>query len=292
MRLGKTEKTSMPDGILALRRRMIDLEQVLLIHKDRCCGCRDCEKICPVEAVSCSEPLLDGGTVSKGINVDVKADACIFCGQCAVICPTKAIDWKENDATVPSVVTGGILPALDEKIEIRDQECRTDCELACQLICPAKALQVKTGLEEGKEKVVAVLVDREHCFYCGKCRQVCPYGLISVKSARLGLISFSPGRCPPSCRACTEVCPTGAIYLEAGRVVLNEGACIYCQACSAVCRVPEALEVKRERIQGLPLRSQLWVDVQGKLVSPRARIRIIRENAASKRERAFRTRMD
>jgi len=292
MRLGKTEKTRPREGILALKRRMIDLEQVLLIHKDRCCGCRDCEKICPVEAVSCSGPLVDGGTVSKVVNVDVNADACIFCGQCALICPTKAIDWKENDATVPSVVTGGILPPIDEKIEIRDEGCRIDCELACQSICPAKVLQVKTSIEEGEQRILAVLVDREHCLYCGKCRQICPYGLISVKSARMGLIFFAPEHCPPSCRACTEVCPTGAMYLEGGRVILNEEVCIYCRACSAVCPAPEALEVKRERVQGLPLRSQLWLDMQGKLVSPLARIRIIRENAALKRERAFRTRMD
>ena len=171
-------------------------------------------------------------------------------------------------------------------------DARIDCELACQSICPAKALQVRTSIEEGKERVVAVLVDREHCFYCGKCRESCPYGLISVRSARLGLISFSPEHCPPSCRACTEVCPTGAMCLEGGRVVLNEAVCIYCRACSVVCPAPEALEVKRERVQGLPLRSQLWPDMQGKLVSPTARIRIIRENAALKRERAFRTRMD
>lgn len=292
MRLGKTEKILTRDGILTLRRRMIGLEQVLAVDHNRCCGCRDCEKICPHEAVSASEPVVGGGTVTKHVTVDLDPEKCTFCGQCYVICPTKAVSWRENEKTVPTVIAAGILPALDEDIEIRVEACRIDCELACQAQCPVEAIAVKIETGDGQSRIVEVAVNRDSCFYCGKCEPACPYELISVRRARSGLVYFAPEHCPPDCRACTEVCPTGAFNLESGRVELNEKICIYCRACSNVCPVDEALEVKRERIRVLPLRSQLWLELQGKLVSPAARIRLIREKAAFKRERAFRTRID
>ena len=292
MRLGKTKKLRFPDGSLSLQRRMLELEQALFIDLQRCCGCLDCKKICPTEAVSASDPVVEDGTVIKHITIDVNPETCIFCGQCAVICPTKAISWRENNETVPNVITGGILPALDESIEISVNECLIDCKLACQSICPVDALDVKSVSVDGEERIVDVLIDRDRCFYCKKCEPVCPYGLISVKSARTGIISFNSRHCPPHCRACTEVCPSGAIHLKDGRVEVDETICIYCLSCSIVCPEEKALEVKRERIQGLTLHSQLWVEMQGKLVSPGARIRLIGENTVKKRKRAFETRID
>lgn len=292
MRLGKTEKSQFADGSLSLQRRMIELEQTLFIDLQRCCGCLDCKKICPTEAVSASDPVVEEGTVMMHITIDVDPETCIFCGQCAMICPTKAISWRENEKTVPNVITGGILPSLDESIEISVKECLIDCKLACQSVCPVDALDVKSERVDDEERIVDVLIDRNRCFYCKKCEPACPYRLISVKSARMGLISFDPRHCPPHCRACTDVCPSGAIHLKDGRVEVDETICIYCLSCSIVCPEDKALEVKREKIQGLPLRSQLWVEMQGKLVSPEARIRLIRENATEKRKRAFRTRID
>jgi 4Fe-4S ferredoxin len=271
---------------------MIDLEQSLFIDLQRCCGCLDCKKICPTEAISSSEPLVEDGTVKRHVTLDVDTEACIFCGQCSVICPTKAISWRENETTVPHVITQGVIPFLDEDIHIRMEKCSIDCGLVCQTVCPVDAVKVKTEKKDGKERIAEVAVDRDRCFYCRKCEPACPYGLISVKSARMGLISFDPRHCPPNCRACTEVCPSGAIHWDDGLVQLDETICVYCLSCTIVCPVDEALEVKRERIQGLSLCSQLWAEMQGKLVSPDARVRLIRENAREKRERAYRTRID
>ena len=292
MRLGKTKKTKTVDGNLFLERRMIGLEQFLCIDRQKCCGCGDCEKVCPTEAVSSIAAVVENGTVRKRVAVDVDPKDCTFCGTCAVICPTKAIAWRENEQTVPNVITKEILPALDETIEVRVDRCRIECQLACESACPVNAVEIRTETIEDKERIIEVRVDREHCVYCGKCEPACPFDLISVRSARSGLVSFKPEHCPDSCRACTEVCPTGALHLQDAQVQLDEACCIYCRACTVVCPVEEALDVKRERIRGMPLSSQLWVELQGKLVSTAARIRLVRENAARKRERAFRTRID
>jgi len=294
MRLGKTEKTIRSDGKLVLRRRMIGLEQELILDRETCCGCRDCQIICPTESVTSNEPVVEGGRVKARIMMDLDPETCIFCGQCAVICPTKSIFWRENDRTVPTVVTGEILPPLDESIEVRVADCRIDCGLACQAACPVEAIKVKTEAqaESGDEKIVDVAVDLNRCFYCGGCGPVCPYGLIAVKKARQGLIIFSPEHCPPGCRACADVCPSGAFGIKEGLVSLDESFCIYCRACANVCPEAAALEVKRDIIRAQPLLSQLWLEMQGKLVSPAAKVRLVQEQAADKRARAFRTRID
>ncbi|MBI4773802.1 MAG: 4Fe-4S binding protein [Deltaproteobacteria bacterium] len=292
MRLGKTKKSKTVDGNLLLHRRMIGLEQELYLDRRKCCGCGDCENLCPAEAVSSTEPVVDNGTVRKRVIVDVDPEECTFCGACAVVCPAKAIAWRENERTVPNVITKAILPALDEAIEVRAEDCRIECGLACESSCPVDAIEVETETGEDKERIAEVRIDREQCLYCGKCEPACPFDLIAVRSARSGVVSFRPEHCLPSCRACTEVCPTGALYVQDDRVRLEEAHCIYCRACAVVCPATEALEVRRERIRGLPLSSELWADYQGKLVSAAARIRLIRENAARKRERAFRTRID
>ena len=129
MRLGKTRSTVTPDAEVILRRRMIGLEQSLMLDQERCCGCGDCEIVCPTEAVSITDPVVTDGRVLKKAVVDIDPAACTYCGECAVICPTKAISWRENEETVPTVITEGILPVLDEEIEIDQERCRTTVSL-------------------------------------------------------------------------------------------------------------------------------------------------------------------
>lgn len=294
MRLGKTQKTLTPEGGLILYRRMIGLEQQLCLDRESCCGCGDCQTICPTEAITSSESVVADGCLVQRAALDIDPEACIFCGQCVVICPTKSFQWRENQQTTPTVISKEILPSLAESIEVNVAGCRSDCGLVCGEACPVKAIKVKTspeGQAEGAE-ILDVEVDREHCLYCGQCRTACPNQVIQVKSARFGLVVFSPEHCPSGCQACSQVCPTQALHLEDGQVQLNDSHCIYCRACLQVCPVDEALEVKRERLQGRPLQSHLWMEMQGKLVSQAAKFRLIEQESADKRIRALHTRMD
>jgi 4Fe-4S ferredoxin len=294
VRLGKTEKAKRSDGKLVLRRRMIGLDQELVLDRETCCGCRDCQVICPTDSISSTKAVVKDGRAKALVSMDIDPETCIFCGLCAVICPTTSILWRENEATVPTVLTAEILPPLDENIAIEAKHCRIDCGLACRTACPVEAITVRTEpeAENGGEKIVDVTVDLIRCFYCGRCQPACPYGLIGVKKARQGMIVFSPEHCPPGCRACADVCPSGAFEVQEGVVTLDERFCLYCRACANVCPEAAALEVKRDFIRGRPLRSQLWIEMHGKLVSPATKVRLVQEQAAEKRARAFRTRID
>ncbi|MEJ2717310.1 MAG: 4Fe-4S dicluster domain-containing protein [Deltaproteobacteria bacterium] len=293
MRLGKTQSKVTPDAEVILSRRMIGLEQSLMLDRERCCGCGDCEMVCPTGAVSITEPVVAEGRVLKKAVVDIDPAACTYCGECVALCPTKALSWRENEETVPTVITEGIMPVLDEEIEIDSERCVIDCKLACRESCPLGAIEVTIEDDEsGEARITHVAVDREGCLYCRRCEPACPYGLIQVKKSRTGLVVFNREACPSGCMACTEVCPTRALYREGDEVRLNEDTCIYCRACTRVCPADDALEVRREMIRGRCPTSQLWADMLEKLVSPAARLRHIQETAAIKRARAYRTRID
>jgi len=294
MRLGKTTRRRTPENQIILERHMIGLIQVLALDLNRCVGCRDCQVLCPTKAISSSEPVVESGALQRPIRPDVDPGLCHFCGQCAVLCPTKALSWRENDQLVPELVSNGMLPLLEESIDIRIEKCNADCRLVCQTSCPVDALQVEIESDPDAPPgtITAVNVDRARCFYCHKCERACPYGAITVSSARDGIVLLSPADCPEGCQACTEICPSGALYLENGRVELAEALCIFCRACQNVCPVDRALEIKRERIRHSPVRSQLWVEIQAKLVSESAKLRLLEETAMRKRDRAYRTRID
>jgi 4Fe-4S ferredoxin len=293
MRLGKTRATVTPDAEVILRRRMIGLEQFLMLAQERCCGCGDCGIVCPTGAISMTEPTVRDGRVVKKATVDVDPAKCTYCGECAVICPTKSITWRENDETVPRVTTDGILPVLDEEVEIDAERCRGDCKLACEEICPVRAIFVIVeNNESGEARITNVAVDLKSCLYCRRCEPACPHEVIRVKKSRTGLVIFNREVCPAGCRACTEVCPTRALYHQGQEVRLNEDSCIYCRACTRVCPVVEALEVRREMIRGRCPTSQLWADILEKIISPTAKLRHIHESAVMKRARAYRTRID
>jgi len=294
MRLGKTTKTQTPDGKVILERLMIGLTQMLALDQNRCVGCRDCETICPSEAVSSSDAIVGNGSLLQPIRMDIEPDSCLFCGQCAIICPTKAILWQENGEVIPVLISNGTFPVLDEGIDIQVEKCNLDCDLACEKSCPVQALTVETGPDTGahEDKVLKVEVKKTRCFYCHRCEQACPYGAIQVRSARQGIAIFSPEHCPEGCYACTEICPSGALHLQNGQVQLDEAWCLFCGACQNVCPVDKALEIRVEKIRHYPIHSQLWVETEGKLVSRARKMRLIEEIAAYKRRRAFRTRIN
>ena len=294
MRLGKTHKKTTPNKRLILERQMVGLAQMLVLDQNKCTGCRDCQIICPTEAISSSEALVEDGSLKEPIRMDIDPDLCHFCGQCAIICPIKAVLWRENQEVIPSLISNDTFPMLEEGIDIQIEKCIVDCNLVCLKACPVEALTVKIyhDTDSDEDKISAVEVDRARCFYCHKCEKACPYNSIEVRSARQGIAIFLPENCLEGCHACTEVCPSGALHMENEKVKLDETSCIFCRACQNVCPVDNAIEIRREKIRSHPVSSRLWDEIVEKLVSKAAKGRLLRETASHKRERAFRTRID
>ncbi|MHA1224137.1 MAG: 4Fe-4S dicluster domain-containing protein [Candidatus Heimdallarchaeaceae archaeon] len=71
---------------------------------NKCTGCGECEKACPVYLTN---PYDEGLGIGKAIGVPfsnalpqkavLDPENCIFCGKCAQVCPTDAIDYTEED---------------------------------------------------------------------------------------------------------------------------------------------------------------------------------------------------
>lgn len=132
MRLGKTHKKITPDNTLILERRMVRLAQMLVLDQNKCTGCRDCQIICPTEAISSSEAIVEDGSLKEPIRMEIDPDLCNFCGQCAIICPIKAVLWRENQEVIPTLISNGTFPILEEGIDIQIEKCNVDCQLVCE----------------------------------------------------------------------------------------------------------------------------------------------------------------
>jgi uncharacterized Fe-S center protein len=54
------------------------------VNKEKCITCGECEKVCPVDAITIEE------------KADIDNTICIGCGECMTVCPTDAIylNWK------------------------------------------------------------------------------------------------------------------------------------------------------------------------------------------------------
>jgi NAD-dependent dihydropyrimidine dehydrogenase PreA subunit len=71
-------------------------------------------------------------------------------------------------------------------------------------------VEVKMAAPVKSQVHALVVVDYDHCSYCGACVAVCPPDCITLHDATL---LIDTDRCT-LCRRCIPACPTGALTLQ------------------------------------------------------------------------------
>ena len=84
------------DKEIVLERPMITRHFILHWDLERCVGCQIGPLVCPKEAITHIDGVIENGHLIKKQSVDVDPEKCIFCGECVGMCPVNAIDMTIN----------------------------------------------------------------------------------------------------------------------------------------------------------------------------------------------------
>ena len=242
------------------------------IDREKCVGCRKCEKRCKASCID-----VDGRTVD--------GSRCVMCFNCLGHCKQGAISISRNNQNNQNILSNPIDPsrrkflavtaAVGAATALHAQEQKLDGGLAaienkqvpkrnmplkpagaislknfesrctaCQLCvgkCPEKVLRPSTELSSLMQPYMAF--DQGYCrTACTRCSEVCPTGAIQhidkeQKTAiSIGHAVVLTDNCI-GCGACARHCPSAAILMVDGKPAVNESMCLGCGACEYYCPV-------------------------------------------------------
>ncbi|MDK2980626.1 MAG: 4Fe-4S ferredoxin [Chloroflexota bacterium] len=264
---GLTQKHSSPEAIV-LERAMVTRHYIMRWDLERCVGCQIGPTVCPHEALTHVDAVLENGRMVGKQLVDVDADKCVFCGECVEMCPLNAIDMTVNGEVDIPVITYEAFPTLTESTTFNKKTFDWSRREFVIDNCPTNVI----SYEEQEETLV---VDDAHCIRCRQC-EVASDGAFIVQQPWKGSVKLQREQCVEGCLACADICPTRALHIdESGELVLADYYCIKCGACMQICPVkPEVEEyevvaedygvkkvVKHQRVtnaQELPILVERW----------------------------------
>lgn len=121
--------------------------------------CRDCEEVCPRDALKCG--IESDGSKIKNV-VERNDNSCIFCTMCKLACPENAISVEK---------------LFEGEIKVDLNKCQ-GCGV-CVEVCPSKALSMpRAKFGERNDKLV---INQNACIYCGACVNACPTDALDVR---------------------------------------------------------------------------------------------------------------
>lgn len=181
------------------------------IDRDKCVGCKKCEKNCKAMCIDIE-------------NKRVDYSRCVACMDCVGNCPVEAIHMagpKKSPADGSAPEKGAVdssrrkfvvgTAAIGGGMLLKAQSTKVDGGLA---VLEKKQLpERKVPLKPFGAMSVKHLTD--HCSACQLCVAACPEQVLRP-SQKLGTLMqpemhFDRGFCRPDCTRCGEVCPSSAI---------------------------------------------------------------------------------
>jgi len=263
---GTTQKTESPERQVLLR-PMVTRRYELAVDHTLCCGCSICATVCPREAITLSQVMLQSGRVTVRPRIDIDDKKCSFCGECVALCPTHALGMTINGQPEIPVIKGKAFPYLVRKNTVDVAACAQSSDTGYVDTCPVHAISVTVSEEDGVRRVQDVKVDRSACINCTRCMEEGPIGGFTVIKPYQGRIWLDTALCPSGCQACADICPSHAMTYDGQQVAVDRRFCLFCSACENVCPAPGAVKVARTGFVHTPIRSAAWMYAIDKLVS-------------------------
>ncbi len=197
-----------------------------------------------------------GGLASAIVKGDAPVNGCPVGGSAVAskVAEIMGVSSSASERMVGAVKCNGTCNKSKDKYEHQGlKDCRAASVLiggqkscssgclgfgTCVSVCKFGAIKIENGV---------AVVDEEKCVNCGKCKEVCPKGLIITKSASKEVFvrcnSHEFGKklkenCLAGCigcGACAKVCPVEAITMNNKLAIVDESKCIGCKVCIEKC---------------------------------------------------------
>lgn len=238
---GLTQKTR-TEKEMVLERAMVTRHYVMRWDLERCVGCQMGPLVCPKDALTHVDAVVEKGRMVQKQSIDVDPQKCILCGECAEICPVNAIQMSVNGQPENPVVKYEAFPILEQSTTFQDETFDWSKKDFVIENCPTDV--IRENVEDH-----TLEVDDAHCIRCRQC-EIASGGAFHVVQPWQGSVVLKKEFCVEGCLACSDICPTRALHRnEAGELVLADYYCIKCGACVQICPVEaqyEEYEVKFE----------------------------------------------
>ena len=231
---GLTQKRTDAHEIV-LERAMVTRHYMMRWDLDDCVGCQIGPQICPVDAITHVDAVLENGRMLEKQAVDIDADKCIFCGECVEMCPVSAIKMSVNGQPENPVIQYEAFPELTQSTTFNKDQFDWARKHFVIENCPANVI----SYDEAQDTLV---VDDAHCIRCRQC-EVASDGAFQVEQPWKGSVELHREKCVEGCLACADICPTRALQVDdSGELVVADYYCIKCGACMQICPVKAEYE--------------------------------------------------